>query len=381
MTKISVILPIHNAGPHLGLSIASLLKQTHGDFRIIAIDDGSTDGSARILEAASALDSRITAISRENRGLIETLNQGLALADTDIIARMDADDIAYPTRFAAQLDAFEASPDIGLLGTNFDRLFNETRLSPASRPILTAPGARGILGRFCTSLRHPTVMFRRSRLGSAELHYDARYPYAEDFDLFRRLALSTEMAELPAPHLAYRIHSGSVSMTRIQQMCATHLTILEENLQRHYPSVATDCLSDLVERLEVEVVDAAAEMIRKLDALAPSQPEAEQEAFIEGVNTTFYFIYAVICRGHAYSLAHRFIDKAQRWHAIRRRERAALRGRAAYLGMNLSKWQLDMQRLLASRSLTKALPGYAEINELARLIKREAELDASRYVA
>jgi len=381
MTKISVILPIYNAGPHLSLSIASLLKQTHRDLRIIAIDDGSTDGSGRILEAAATLDSRVTPIFRENRGLIETLNEGIAQADTDIIARMDADDIAFPTRFAAQLAAFETAPKLGLLGTNFNTLFTDTRLLPAAAPILTNPGERAVLGRFCTSLRHPTAMFRRSSLGAADLRYDARYPHAEDFDLFRRLALSTDIAELPGSQLAYRLHSGSVSITRIQHMCATHLRILEESLERHYPSAATGGLQALVEMIDADTVDAAAEMIRNLDALAPSQPENERAAFVVGVDTTLYFIFALICRARAYPLAYRFIDQAHRWHSIRRRERAALSSPAAHLGMTLSQWQVDMQRLLDSRPLTHVLPGYAQISECAREIELAANLDGHRYAA
>lgn len=381
MTTVSVVLPVYNARAFLAFSIASLIEQTHGDLRIIAIDDGSTDGSRSVLEAAAALDHRITPIFRENRGLIATLNEGLALADTDFIARMDADDIAFPTRLAAQLEAFETNTRLGLLGTNFNTLFSNTLVTPAAPAILAAPGERAVLGRFCTSLRHPTVMFRRSRLASAELQYDSRYPHAEDFDLFRRLALSTSIAEMAEPQLAYRLHSGSISSTRLTQMCETHLQILEENLQRHYPPAAATGLSRIVASLDTDSADTAAELICRLDALANVQPDEEKAAFASGVDTTVYFFYAIMCRARAYHLAHRFIDRADRWNSIRRRERAVLRSFSAHAGMTLSQWQVGIQRLLGSRPLSRTLPGYAEIVKRARAIELAAHQDRKQHAA
>jgi glycosyltransferase involved in cell wall biosynthesis len=269
------------------------MQQTHRDIRVMAIDDGSTDGSDEVLRAAAELDRRITPIFRENRGLIATLNEGLALAETDYIARMDADDIAYPDRLADQLRTFDANPGLGLLGTNFDTVYGDMRVTPAAAPMLTGPTDRLVLGRFCTSLRHPSVVFRRSRLGGADLRYDARYPHAEDFDLFRRLALTTAIAQTPKSHLAYRVHTSSVTSTRQAQMCRTHLDILEENLTRHYPPAAGTGMNRIGEHIDTDSVDAAADMIRGLTSWRRFSPTMKRRH--SGLGSTPQFISCSRC--------------------------------------------------------------------------------------
>jgi hypothetical protein len=381
MTRVSVILPVHNAGPYLATALASLLVQTHRDIRIIAIDDGSTDGSAATLRAAQSVDPRVVLVSRENRGLVATLNEGLGLADTDLVARMDADDIAYPERIARQVEAFAADTRLGVLGTNFVNLYTPTRVTAAAPPQLTGPGERAILGRFCTCLRHPTVMFRRSRIAGDALHFDPRYPHAEDFDLFRRLADTTPLAELPAPLLAYRLHPDSVSVTRMAAMCGTHLRILGENLAQHYPTAAVPGIERLAAQPDTDNVDAAAQMIRRLDALLPAQPAHERAAFETGLVTTVHFIFALLCRQRAYDLAHRFIEGARCHRLIRRRERAILPTPVAHVGMTVSEWQVGLQRRLGSRLLSEALPGFTEIAEQARAIGAAAGRQRSHHAA
>ena len=101
---VSIILPIFNAGKHLRSCIRSLQWQDYANFEIIAIDDGSTDGSWDVLREYAEADPRLIVRTRENRGLIATLNEAIPLCQGDFIARMDADDIAYPERFAQQVE-------------------------------------------------------------------------------------------------------------------------------------------------------------------------------------------------------------------------------------------------------------------------------------
>lgn len=368
MARVSVILPVRNGGPHLAMALASLLGQTHRDLRVIAIDDGSVDGSADLIRAAADRDPRVLPVVRENRGLVSTLNEGLSLADSDLVARMDADDIAFPDRIARQVAAFDEADDLGLLGTGFVTIYSPTRVTPAARPTLTGAGERAVLGRFCTCLRHPTVMFRRSRIAAHALHYDPRYPHAEDFDLFRRLAQVTRLAELPEPLLAYRLHPASVSATQMAVMCDTHLRILEENLARHYPSASGTGAVSLARHPDRASVDAAALMVRRLQSLLPAQPEAERAAFRTGLVTTVHFVFALLCRLRAYPLAHRFIAGAGCHALIRRRERAVLSSPFAHAGMTVSEWEVALRRSLSSRSLPDSVPGFAAISRQASVI-------------
>src|SRR5215218_8078213 len=98
MPKISVILPVYNAEKYLKAAIDSILNQTFPDFELLIINDGSSDGSEKIIK--SYTDNRIVYVKNgENSGLINTLNKGIDLATGEFIARMDGDDIAVPERF------------------------------------------------------------------------------------------------------------------------------------------------------------------------------------------------------------------------------------------------------------------------------------------
>ncbi|RUW60296.1 glycosyltransferase family 2 protein, partial [Mesorhizobium sp. M2A.F.Ca.ET.067.02.1.1] len=77
---ISVLLPVYNAEPYVAAAMQSILRQDYGRLEIIAIDDGSTDRSLEILERCRRDDGRVSIISRENRGLVASLNEGLAVA-------------------------------------------------------------------------------------------------------------------------------------------------------------------------------------------------------------------------------------------------------------------------------------------------------------
>lgn len=369
MAKVCVLFPVHNAAPHLGAALASLLAQTMQDIEILALDDGSTDGSSRLLDVAAAGDRRLRVIHRPNRGLIATLNAGLALTDAPFIARMDADDFAYPERLRRQIDWLEGYPDHALLGTNFDSLFPGERLLPAEAPVLTRPGERAILGRFCTALRHPTVIFARDRLPDGVLHYDLAYPCAEDFDLFRRIADLAPIAEVPEPLLAYRMHPGSVSVRQADQMVATHLKILRENLDRHYP-FASFGLEGLPTRLTPEGAERAGTMIRLLDDHRTRQPEPERQAYAQGVTTTFYFLFTLFCRAGHFDLAERFIRAARRAGSVRRRERVLLGipgtlAKVQGIGFQWSEQAAHRQALRRARPAAAVLPGYAQAQRRA----------------
>ncbi|TGS52677.1 glycosyltransferase family 2 protein, partial [Mesorhizobium sp. M1D.F.Ca.ET.183.01.1.1] len=98
---------------YLAAAIGSILRQDYVRLEVIAIDDGSSDNSLEILERHRKADSRVTLISRENRGLVATLNEGLKLAQGELVARMDADDIAYPWRLSRQVALFADRPELG----------------------------------------------------------------------------------------------------------------------------------------------------------------------------------------------------------------------------------------------------------------------------
>src|SRR3954471_22997773 len=116
MSAISVILACYNTERYIASAVRSILAQTFRDFELILIDDGSTDNSPQICKQIAGEDSRIKLISRPNKGLTKTLNEGLSLATSPLIARMDADDISFPDRFQKQVDYLHAHHECVCVG-------------------------------------------------------------------------------------------------------------------------------------------------------------------------------------------------------------------------------------------------------------------------
>ncbi len=231
MPRISVITSVFNGQAFLNEAVQSVLGQTFADFELLIYDDGSTDASGRMLAEFARRDPRVRHITQENTGLTRTLNRGLHEATGEYVARMDADDICYPERFAEQVDFLDANPGVVLLGTGY------RYVDGAGRPIRSFVAhaddgelqAQSLAGR--TPVCHPTAMFRREaavRLGG----YDEQYRTAQDLDLWLRLGEVGEMAILPSVLLDYRQHDGSVSERRQREQMANIAQICRSAYER-----------------------------------------------------------------------------------------------------------------------------------------------------
>ena len=212
--RLSVLIPVWNADRWLATALDSVLSQTFTDFELLVHDDGSTDGSLAILQEFAARDPRVVLTSEPNKGIVETLNGLLAAARGDLVARMDADDICLPERFAKQVAFLDAHPEVGVLGTFVDGIDAE------GRPLrsFTAPADHAGLEAFHLEtggpgLWHPAVMMRTEVLRDAG-GYREDYPYCEDYDLWLRLGEITELANLTAPLVQYRLHLQSLSVVK-----------------------------------------------------------------------------------------------------------------------------------------------------------------------
>lgn len=208
--KVTVLLSVFNAERYLADAIESILKQTFTDFEFIIIDDGSTDRSLQILQQYALQDSRIQLVSRENRGLVNSLNEGLALAKTPFIARMDADDISYPDRLSKQVDFLKEHPDYAAVGCRVRLIDGDSdplRLfSPeTTHEEIDSAHLRGEGG----AITHPAVMFRKNKFISAG-QYRLGFNHAEDLDLWLRMAEVGKLGNLPDVLFDYRQHLQSV---------------------------------------------------------------------------------------------------------------------------------------------------------------------------
>jgi len=213
-------MPAYNAERYLEEAVRSVLNQTYTDFELIVTDDGSTDGTLDILRQFAQEDARLVIDSRPNTGYLVALNEMLARAQGEYIARMDADDIAMADRFERQVAYLDAHEDVVCLGTAVaiidekDRVFGECYTEGMTDDEVQR---RLLAGR--TSICHPTAMYRRDvvmQLGG----YHPEYYAAEDLDLWLRLAEVGKLAVLPDILLHYRDHAGSVSTKQHDQQLA-----------------------------------------------------------------------------------------------------------------------------------------------------------------
>lgn len=218
----SVVMPVRNGAAYLGAAVQSVLVQTFADFEFIIVDDGSSDRTPAILSAFAASDDRVRLLRTSGEGIVAALNLGIGTARGLLIARMDADDIALPERFATQTAALRAMPTLVAIGSEaitIDPQGNETgRMTvPADASTAMAELSRH------NSFLHPTMMLRRDAMVLAGLYRPACI-YAEDYDLWLRISERGEMANIAEPLIKFRVHSQQTSkVKRFTQRAATAL--------------------------------------------------------------------------------------------------------------------------------------------------------------
>lgn len=247
MTSLSIVMPVFNAERFVGSAVASLLGQTHTDFELLIFDDDSSDRSAEIVE--SFHDPRIRLFRKAHAGHTVWLREGVELARGELVARMDADDVARPQRFEKQLAYLSRHPECVALGSEI------LMVDPAGRPI----GVRGVplrheaieaellLGRG-GALVHPTAIFRREAL-LAVGSYRPEFEPAEDLDLYLRLAEKGRLANLRDTLLEHRLHVGKVSAERAGEQRRKALAILREARLRRGLPIGGDWLPPVAESL------------------------------------------------------------------------------------------------------------------------------------
>ena len=206
---ISVILPVYNGEKYLKEAIESILNQTYKDFEFIIINDGSTDKSLDIIEKYKKEDERIIVISRENKGLIATLNEGIEKAKGKYIARMDQDDISLSNRFEEQLKIMENDKEIVVCGS-WINVFGENRKEKISKYFQYDKEIKANLIMSCC-FAHPSVMMRRDAFLDNNIWYDENFKNAEDYHLWTQLARVGKFYNIPKVLLNYRFLETSIT--------------------------------------------------------------------------------------------------------------------------------------------------------------------------
>jgi glycosyltransferase involved in cell wall biosynthesis len=209
--KLSVLMPVYNGEKYLVEAADSILAQTEPDFEFIVLDDGSSDDTPWILDRFQRADTRVRIVQDGvNLGVAARLNQGLSLARADLIARMDADDVSLPHRFATQLAHLEANPDVILLGARVIVIDPDgDELCEMGSALTHAEIDAGLMRAAGQLIYDPSVMYRKSA-ALAGGGYDESYRGGEDLDFFLRMSERGRIENLAAPLVKYREHFTKV---------------------------------------------------------------------------------------------------------------------------------------------------------------------------
>ncbi len=212
--SLSVLMTVYNGMPWLPQAVDSILAQTYDDFEFIIVNDGSTDGTAAYLN--QRLDARVRVIHQENGGTAVASNAGLELCRGEFLARMDADDIAMPDRFAKQIRFLREHPDVGLVGSNIIPLGQQKagsviRLATDHEEIYQ----QLLLGQH--AMCHPTVMMRTELLKGLGGYWKLQGMF-DAWDMFLRMGEVASLANIAEPLLNYRIHTGSINGRQMRRL-------------------------------------------------------------------------------------------------------------------------------------------------------------------
>lgn len=214
---VSVIMPVHNAGDYLVEAIESILRQSYRYLELIVVDDMSTDNSWEIIQRYERTHPKkvraVQTVKQTNSAGNGAMNYGFRYAKGDYIARMDADDIALPTRIEKQVKFLLDHPEVILLGTQayvIDKNGKKVgkKLMPTDHEHIYRQ--YGVFH----PLIHPSVMIRRSMLPRKDKIYEMRFDVNDDYYTFFKLLNYGKFANLKECLLKYRVHGKNLSLTR-----------------------------------------------------------------------------------------------------------------------------------------------------------------------
>lgn len=215
--KISVLMPVYQAAGTVREAVGSVLGGTFSDLELVAVDDGSTDGSAEVLEGLAGEDGRLRVIRAPHRGITGALITALEAARAPLVARMDADDLSHPERLARQCRALERHPVWAGVGCRFEWLAESgptagmERYAVWQNSLLTPDEIRR--GMFIENpVTHATLLLRRETLEAVGGY--AAGEFSEDYDLVLRLLTGgRDLGKVPETLYRWRESSGRLTRT------------------------------------------------------------------------------------------------------------------------------------------------------------------------
>lgn len=224
MPRLTVLMPTYNVATWVEEAIQSVLNQTFKDFELLVVDDGSSDDTPTKVRHISDPRIRIAAFP-DNVGLADNLNRGLDMIDTELVARMDGDDIAEPDWLETGIRVLDSHPEVGICSFGFQ--FFGTKTSLVRFPELNEDSkAQMLFG--CTVI---VPVFRKTVFSDNKLRYLTETFPAEDYSLWAKAYRVTNVYNVQRTLFHYRTHPTQISTSRreaqITKSNEVRLTMLE----------------------------------------------------------------------------------------------------------------------------------------------------------
>ncbi len=246
-------MPVYNAEKYLRDSINSILNQTFTEFELLMMDDGSTDGSRKILDEYAKKDGRIKIFSQKNQGIVKSLNSLAKEAKADLIGRMDADDLAYPTRLETQYNYLKTHPHTVLLGTSCVVFREDTKKTSISDTF-----AEDLLNRWFLTLncgfRHCTIIFKKKTFEECGGYLESEYP-AEDYGLWIRMQKYGDIENLNDVLGEARMIIGSVSGKNFRKQIKVRNRLNAANFEIVYKDGTIPTIEQIEKSLRTYVIN------------------------------------------------------------------------------------------------------------------------------
>ena len=231
MPKVSVVIPAYNAMPFLPETLVSVFKQTFQDYEVLIVNDGSSDGIEEWV--AQITDLRVKFISQINQGLAAARNTGLAHAQGEYIAFLDADDIWKPTKLEKQVRILEENSEVGLVYSWVGSIDHQGEVRGKVRKNnATGDVWKKLIGHNVIECGS-NPMVRRACFETVG-NFDPKIAYAQGWDMWLRIATHYPFKVIKKPLIYYRAHSNNKSK---------NWKIMEQNysliIEKAFESVST----------------------------------------------------------------------------------------------------------------------------------------------
>jgi len=231
---VSVVMGVYNGADAVVSSLESVFDQENCDFEVIAVDDGSTDGSGRMLDELATREKRLTVVHQSNAGLTRALVRGCSMARGEFIARQDCGDVSLPGRFAVQVRHLRSVPEA--VAVTCHTAF----VGPRDEPLYVAKISEAVLAAGLTAAdgqpcrgpsHHGSVMMRRDTYEAAG-GYRPEFYFAQDLDLWTRMVEIGQFAVVDDVLYRARLEPQSLSGMQSREQEELALLITQATLAR-----------------------------------------------------------------------------------------------------------------------------------------------------